>query len=429
MDTSPTMRWTAALLAGGCWGAAPPVAMGAPLVLCGAVCAAAAIEGKPRDDLPRAVIAALVASGLALAWIPGAWNRYAGAGGWAAFAALAIAECAGIVLALGLWSGGMSRGIPAPAAAALAAAAAETAAAWLQPVPASPVLLLGGTPAFLGPAALGGRPLMAALLFGGGALAWRSLPWTGALLAAWIASSLAVPTGGIPLPVTVVETGTGAFAGRRTSDFEARAEWLGGLRPEGIALAPEGAWHGDDVDLAGDWVIGATGSANSLLLVRDGAVVDRFDKQRLVPVLERRLTTGTGPRSLGDDLGPLICYEVLFPSAIAEAAAHCPALLVAASNDAWLGPRGAALQLAGTRLAAVTSGRWTVRPTTTGPSAVIDPRGRVAWSTRWRDGDTHPGPVVAEVTVQARRPAIAGASVAPWISLASALMLLGWRRR
>ena len=92
---------------------------------------------------------------------------------------------------------------------------------------------------------------------------------------------------------------------------------------------------------------------NSLWAVRGGALVGRFDKMELVPLAERalggqgrqRFRSGEGERrlTLGEiELTPLVCYEDVLPTAVAEAE-HAQAI-VAATHDAWVGPgRGAAL--------------------------------------------------------------------------------------
>ncbi len=77
-------------------------------------------------------------------------------------------------------------------------------------------------------------------------------------------------------------------------------------------------------------------------------------------------------------LGPLICYEAIFPYLAQDAVEQGANLLVNISNDAWFGHSPAAaqhLQLAAMR--AVEQGRYLVRATNTGISAIISPRGEV----------------------------------------------------
>jgi apolipoprotein N-acyltransferase len=79
----------------------------------------------------------------------------------------------------------------------------------------------------------------------------------------------------------------------------------------------------------------------------------------------------------GEKIAVTICYEDVFGS---EQLGYLPeaSLLVNVSNDAWFGDSIAAdqhLQIA--RMRAAEAGRYMLRATNTGISAVIDPRGRV----------------------------------------------------
>ncbi len=85
------------------------------------------------------------------------------------------------------------------------------------------------------------------------------------------------------------------------------------------------------------------------------------------------------PLVVGDErVAITICYEDVFG---AEQLQYLPdaTLLVNVSNDAWFGDSIAPhqhLQIA--RVRAAEAGRWLLRATNTGITAVIDPRGRVA---------------------------------------------------
>ena len=77
-------------------------------------------------------------------------------------------------------------------------------------------------------------------------------------------------------------------------------------------------------------------------------------------------------------LGLLICYESIFPEIAREHVARGANVLVNISNDGWFGDSAAPeqhLQLAVMR--AVEQGRWLLRSTNTGISAVVDHRGRL----------------------------------------------------
>lgn len=80
----------------------------------------------------------------------------------------------------------------------------------------------------------------------------------------------------------------------------------------------------------------------------------------------------------GEPLGISICFEDVFGSEFAHASRHA-AVLVNATNDAWFARSSAAhqhLQIA--RYRALENGRWLVRATNTGISALIAPDGDVA---------------------------------------------------
>ena len=78
-------------------------------------------------------------------------------------------------------------------------------------------------------------------------------------------------------------------------------------------------------------------------------------------------------------LGGLICYEAIFPELARERVALGANLLVNVSNDAWFGRTAAPVQhLHLTAMRAIEQGRYVVRATNTGISAIITPRGRIA---------------------------------------------------
>lgn len=138
---------------------------------------------------------------------------------------------------------------------------------------------------------------------------------------------------------------------------------------------------------------------NSLLAVDSrGRVVGTYDKSHLVPFGEyvpfRALlgitsvaggttdfSAGHGIRTLTlpglPPLSPLICYEVIFPAAVADGDAR-PAWLLNLTNDGWYGrSTGPYQHFSAARLRAVEEGLPLVRVANTGISAIVDPYGRV----------------------------------------------------
>ncbi len=138
---------------------------------------------------------------------------------------------------------------------------------------------------------------------------------------------------------------------------------------------------------------------NSLVVLNPaGDVLNIYDKSHLVPfgeysplsgLLPVRLAAGgsdgadfgagPGPTRLVvpglPDLGALICYEVIFPGAVAPSPR--PAWLVNITNDSWFGDSAGPWQhLATARLRAVEEGLPLARAAQSGISAVFDAHGR-----------------------------------------------------
>ncbi len=139
---------------------------------------------------------------------------------------------------------------------------------------------------------------------------------------------------------------------------------------------------------------GAGVAHNSLVAVAPGGVVaGLYDKSHLVPfgeyfppyahflLGEQGFVPGPGLRTLHlpglPAMGPLICYEAIFP-AHAVRRSDRPALLVNITNDAWFGDSAGPRQhLAAARMRSVEEGLPMLRAANTGISAVIDSHGRV----------------------------------------------------
>ena len=133
---------------------------------------------------------------------------------------------------------------------------------------------------------------------------------------------------------------------------------------------------------------------NSLAAVAPGgAVAGFYDKSHLVPfgeyfpayahflLGEQGFSPGPGLRTLFlpglPPIGPLICYEAIFPARVVQPGTR-PGLLVNITNDAWFGDSAGPRQhLAAARMRSIEEGLPMLRAANTGVSAVIDAHGRV----------------------------------------------------
>jgi apolipoprotein N-acyltransferase len=139
------------------------------------------------------------------------------------------------------------------------------------------------------------------------------------------------------------------------------------------------------------------------LLSESGEMRGRYDKQYLVPFSEyfplrqldlvrrrfervRSFTHGAPTPPLPTRAGPagvLVCNEAMLPE-VAGARVHEGAVyLVNPSNDTWIArPKWADMMFDLVSLRAVEQRRYLVRASTAGPSAVVDPWGRVSGRTQ-----------------------------------------------
>jgi len=138
---------------------------------------------------------------------------------------------------------------------------------------------------------------------------------------------------------------------------------------------------------------------NSAVLVGpEGNEMARYDKIYLVPfgefvpwplgALVQKVTREAGDFVPGDRvvvasagerrIGTFICYESVYGRGVRRFAAGGAEVLVNLSNDGWFGRSAARQQhLLIARMRAAENGRWLLRATNSGLTAVIDPAGRV----------------------------------------------------
>lgn len=179
---------------------------------------------------------------------------------------------------------------------------------------------------------------------------------------------------------------------------------------------------------------------NSMLAVDDqGRIVDWYDKTHLVPFGEYMplrsilnlgsVAGGTTDFSRGDRLrtlrlpglppvGPLICYEVIFPAQVVDPRDR-PAWLLNLTNDGWYGnSTGPYQHLVAAQLRAVEEGLPVVRVANTGISAIIDPLGRVQTSLGLDEQGVLDGPLPLPLD-----PTLFGVT-GPWMALALAALMI-----
>lgn len=199
---------------------------------------------------------------------------------------------------------------------------------------------------------------------------------------------------------------------------------------------------------------------SAFLLSPAGDIVARYDKQRLLPFAEyfpfasvdllrrefarvREFVPGRDTPPLPTAAGPtgvVICNEAMFPRLVTARVRAGARLLVNLTNDSWLGDvqySAQALDMA--RVRAIEQRRWLVRASTSGPSALVDPVGRVTAETAAFSRGTIGGTVAPETVVSpyarwgdvfglvcaaavvvalaTRRAALAGARLSPYLPL------------
>lgn len=99
--------------------------------------------------------------------------------------------------------------------------------------------------------------------------------------------------------------------------------------------------------------------------------------------------------AIGLIIAPFICYEILYPELVA-ARSHDANVLLTVSNDAWFGTSAGPLQhFQMARMRALETGRWLMRGTNNGVTAIVDPNGQVQASLAQFERGTLTGTVQA----------------------------------
>lgn len=175
---------------------------------------------------------------------------------------------------------------------------------------------------------------------------------------------------------------------------------LPGVWPaEDLGRVTTGAWGPPGTILLAGAVVNERGHFynSAVLFDRHGSVAGRYDKRNLLALAERipgedalpalrALSPRSGSFRPGDgpgtgelvfgQLGISICFEDVF--AVGQDAPRDAEMLVNLTNDSWFyGTSEPEAHLALARLRAVESGRYLVRATAGGITAVVDPSGRV----------------------------------------------------
>jgi apolipoprotein N-acyltransferase len=164
---------------------------------------------------------------------------------------------------------------------------------------------------------------------------------------------------------------------------------------------------------------------SGFLVAPNGSILAAYDKQWLLPFAEyfpfggidllrrefarvREFTPGGPARILPTVAGPagvVICNEAMFGEIVTERVRAGARYLVNLANDSWLGDAQYAEEAFDmARMRAVEQRRYLVRASTSGPSAIVDPTGRVVMRTNAESRATIAGIVhpATTLTVYAR---------------------------
>ncbi len=302
--------------------------------------------------------------------------------------------------------------------------------------------------------------LVAALVDGGGGWrrGWRLALAVGVVLAPWMVPFPHADGGPLDIAAIQVDVRTATHAGD-VARMDAAAQRTLRTNPPDLVLWGEGALDPQalaDPRVLADirsaiaavgapTVIGAVvddpnGSQHTSALAFDGAgrLVGRYDKVHLVPYGEyvpfrgeltwvRALQQVPIDRTPGEGVTPLsiaglpafgtpICFENSFPAIPRDMVRGGAQFLVVPVNNASYGFSAAGAQhLEMSRMRAVEEGRWVVDAAVSGPSAFIDPSGRVVAQAGLFD------PAILRATIRssnARTWYVRLGDLFPWLALA-----------
>ncbi|WP_404377195.1 apolipoprotein N-acyltransferase [Vreelandella aquamarina] len=130
-------------------------------------------------------------------------------------------------------------------------------------------------------------------------------------------------------------------------------------------------------------------------------------------------------QAAGIAIGNAICYEIIYPQLVAQRAADS-GVIVTVSNDTWFGASiGPHQHLQMARLRALENGRYVIRATSNGITAIINPRGELVdrapqFETTYLTGEFY--------AMEGLTPFNRMGSLPIWL-LAALLLLLGFVRR
>jgi apolipoprotein N-acyltransferase len=120
-----------------------------------------------------------------------------------------------------------------------------------------------------------------------------------------------------------------------------------------------------------------------------------------------------------------ICYEIVYPELVRESAKNAD-VLITISNDTWFGRSIGPMQhMEMARMRALENGRWLLRATNDGVTAIVDARGNVVKSLPRFE----PGVLTGDFSVMTGSTPFARFGTLPVVVLLAALSFVGRTRR